>query len=925
MSETRTYQDYRIYPSSSQEPAPEGRSDQTQDGLTVIAIYLSPVALVLHVQAKDPSPTDNQKSERQEDLLQLARDVHLRIREHGYHQPCVVMLEASEQACGYYRPWSANQEWHRGEFLLFVEVESRAEDRLRDLLFPTPPGFQDLPGTDRSEQALFDSLRAEVSSAGTLLDGFERQWEQNEKDLRSSLQAASLRRDPPAGPALDSGNRLERVTSITLQNFRGFAEDPVTLDTDADLVLVVGPNGYGKSSILEAVSLAVNGTLLGRTPNSLSHRTKEGDSVEKVSPFVVKVTGKPTPVESVGAEAGSEAVTITRTVKPSDAENGYAYVLQENNQLVEAPSFFSTQSGEQHSDPDRFFLNARLSGWFAEDVELLFDDASRGKTLKSVFAPTPIKLRALDEFLKKQLEELSQSLAKPLDPLWEYRTKRQDEFFEWLLDVCQFLAQFPTLFPMPPLPFDQPEQLASEALNDWFIQVNEALLERISRSEFSPWNFQQVLFDRIKKERTRLLQTLDPEAQEELGRLDEKLKREQEAYHQVVSTLAALEGSDTLPGLTLLVRSLRHHRLRWQSAAARLTHEAHGGPPLPVRVLKELNALSGEALEGLHADLMAFEQGRRAFLQDYEAAQRRHETLQKRQHELIERAYLREEFHILENLGRDLRALFEHGDPTPYQLWNRLRDVWDSDAELPQRLAAREAWSQEQAIVQKLQSARQVQEKDEAALKLRNNLHKAARQIFSRFAFADAEDIELQDPTSQRNPNALQELGEVRDEFHLVTPDGRALEHWSAGQKAQLAVVMMVAQSLVAQRLAALPHRLLILDDVSTAYDLSNITREALLWRQLAFTQDRNFKRQLFLSSHHEELTQHLFDLLVPPASPEDCLQENSVRVIKCVGWDSKNGPVLETYQLQPDRRLTPSDGGPVQGLTSSLKELFQP
>lgn len=127
----------------------------------------------------------------------------------------------------------------------------------------------------------------------------------------------------------------------------------------------------------------------------------------------------------------------------------------------------------------------------------------------------------------------------------------------------------------------------------------------------------------------------------------------------------------------------------------------------------------------------------------------------------------------------------------------------------------------------------------------------------------------------------------------IVSKDGRKLEHFSTGQKAQTGISFMAAQNLMLSRY--LSHRIILLDDVTTSYDLSNLTREAILWRQIAYgykTGDE-LKRQIFISTHHEDLTNNLVALLAPPYG-------SRLRLIRFAGWRKDEGPELETYEVQP-------------------------
>ncbi|NLJ25218.1 MAG: AAA family ATPase, partial [Firmicutes bacterium] len=51
------------------------------------------------------------------------------------------------------------------------------------------------------------------------------------------------------------------MKSIELTGFRGFCGPSRSLDTDGDIVLITGPNGYGKTSLIDALCLLLTGHL----------------------------------------------------------------------------------------------------------------------------------------------------------------------------------------------------------------------------------------------------------------------------------------------------------------------------------------------------------------------------------------------------------------------------------------------------------------------------------------------------------------------------------------------------------------------------------------------------------------------------------------------------------------------------------------
>jgi len=90
-------------------------------------IYLSDVCLAVCLQRLPESPEDAAK----DDLRALLRGIgHLALSENLW-RPVVGVVEDNDGSVG---PLGADQEWHRGDFLVFVTNEP--QKRLEDLLLP---------------------------------------------------------------------------------------------------------------------------------------------------------------------------------------------------------------------------------------------------------------------------------------------------------------------------------------------------------------------------------------------------------------------------------------------------------------------------------------------------------------------------------------------------------------------------------------------------------------------------------------------------------------------------------------------------------------------------------------------------------------------------------------------------------------------
>src|SRR2546430_10755818 len=71
-----------------------------------------------------------------------------------------------------------------------------------------------------------------------------------------------------------------RIAGIELSGFRSFAPSQ-RIDLDADAIILVGPNGYGKTSLLDGILWALSGRVarLGEDPkNILSMYSTSGEA-----------------------------------------------------------------------------------------------------------------------------------------------------------------------------------------------------------------------------------------------------------------------------------------------------------------------------------------------------------------------------------------------------------------------------------------------------------------------------------------------------------------------------------------------------------------------------------------------------------------------------------------------------------------------
>ena len=114
----------------------------------------------------------------------------------------------------------------------------------------------------------------------------------------------------------------------------------------------------------------------------------------------------------------------------------------------------------------------------------------------------------------------------------------------------------------------------------------------------------------------------------------------------------------------------------------------------------------------------------------------------------------------------------------------------------------------------------------------------------------------------------------------------------STAQINQVAIAYMLALN---QGTEDHPLGFICLDDVSSAFDLQNLAADAHLIRMLAYGNKSGQQRQVFITSHHDEITTRLLPLLLPPRG-------SKLKIIEFVDWDQKSGPKLKCYECRDAR-----------------------
>ncbi|MEW5944818.1 MAG: AAA family ATPase [bacterium] len=100
----------------------------------------------------------------------------------------------------------------------------------------------------------------------------------------------------------------------------------------------------------------------------------------------------------------------------------------------------------------------------------------------------------------------------------------------------------------------------------------------------------------------------------------------------------------------------------------------------------------------------------------------------------------------------------------------------------------------------------------------------------------------------------------------------------------------------------AIPYNVICIDDVSSTVDLNNLAACAALIRSVAYNSDPKYRRQVIISTHHDEMTTRMVPLLLPPRyygdrGKDKC--EYNLKLVEFKGWSKEKGPQVESYRLR--------------------------
>ena len=902
----------------------------------ITGVHLSASVMCVTVQPRRLSSLMEPQARQagKDELRTLLRFAAQLAAEYGLLRPVagMVLVDACASGSGNdwihdVRAWAGDQDWHRGEFLLFVETDLQEyRRRCLDLLAPAPDEWsrieppkprqasdvlaaaQKKAGT-RELQELFDTMEAAVESTdggrgreNPLVRRFSRWLNEKLDEIDPRLHW-----DGPERRARDEGRSGEgygrviphpgtiaRIEKLRIKDFRGFGSqqgEPFELDLDADLVLLAGPNGLGKTSLIEALDLMLTGHHHFRDElHHLFHfdaETFELAGTVRIASAAPAAEPRPVTVTCAGRRerdgGGWKQPEIEWSV---DDETGSVVVrpLAQAFQQMFGEDSLSVGTARRAEE-----LSSRRTALYPDRLDKLFDETTTGATLRDYLDP-----------LHPVVEELIKAAKKAQGHLSDWRRKIEQEAnepdlkaprqavnaaLERLRPHHEVLAEpyggQPEPDGWPSFPSSGDERDLSDFVKALLARSGESapdvdlpdrlpgIVETLRRDEFRRSG--EAATGETAGETVEKIEADIKECEARLKEIDRRFPR-------VDDDVKAFDADEGQPDLTAILEALRDHAPSWRAAA-----EAR---PSLAMLAMELRRIRPEDAAKCAAELRGYLDPRR-------------QALQERGRLRTELAALWVALRSARRAGRAGKLLAMRG---PLQdVASELRDAWKkARAADEQRKLARQAQRKLDAldalaadvdrVVAGIDAAR-------ASEPLRKKVESLANGVLSRLA-------PLGGPLRLTLQNVEDERGVAggssrRRRFASTTEDGRPRNVLSFGQRTQVGVAMVIAENRLLE--PRLGHRVFLMDDLSATYDLANLSRDAIFWRQMAYGDGEAAEastRQVVLSSHHEDLSNRLLDVM-PPVGGRRML------LYRFTGWGRKTGgPTFRVYSVESQPTL---------------------
>ncbi len=709
-------------------------------------------------------------------------------------------------------------------------------------------------------------------------------------------------------------NNIEFINKIELKNYKGYRQtengEPRVFDLNADLILITGKNGVGKTTLLEALDWVLN-----------HPETNNGDSItsgEKNG--FVRINGEEFPVIGKGSVDRQNLNTVSSFFYQ---ENVKALACNEVIQLLEPQSNPSVEikQGLKEIQQDlnhwqnqlntlkykKDYKKARkiLAGKISEVVDQLPKESeiklrlkertfiiSNGNLSSGWVSQVNNLVKSIGE-ISNRVEPVGAQLAEKFihigTSLLEFRRPKKDNFDrdEKPVQLNQKLLKNLQLLPIN-FSFKRQSKTDSEVFD------KSLCLVYTTPTENTILNGQLTSIDNVNAYSSRIKKL---EQQQEKLRKDYRHSSEQKVILSD-KNLSVMDWIDSFKGnIDKWLHAWDNHsdKENVSSIQRKLKTELNELMKLSVKRNEEIKN------ELLHIELKGKEVSEelnllvRAFnvLRDIEEnSQQLLPMLEKEAFSLneiqdfVENLLTKSQVNAVNEVSNEIGLIEELG--YTFQKWGELekeKEYDEKNATDLDKLEAVESMISSANIICKSEISSKSQflslistiPKVELELLVSN-----MNQLLASFHFPD----DFLPITLENNGRGIN--------WGFRTNSGVMFDDLSTGQKSQLAICWTINLNLVLTK--RLGHKVIGFDDFTTSLDMNQMIPASVLLRKLAYADESDTsKRQVIITSHHEDLTNRLLDFLLPP-------EGKTMKVIQFEDWSVNNGPSYKCYDVDMNK-----------------------
>ena len=731
-------------------------------------------------------------------------------------------------------------------------------------------------------------------------------------------------------------NRITRVRSLDLTHFRGFIGENIRVNTDADIVFLSGPNGVGKTSLIDALCLVLTNHYYKERKPLISYDNNESSICADVI-------------------LNNNENTIIKTHLSRASAKGSATIKWSGESWLQKKSRMNP-------------LHARACFYYQDIIRYLFEEESREAYLEDFLLASAVPVADIYQACKNGLS-LIDDFA---DKLYPQRTLEREE--EKVSDRIQYARKLereikkaaplissilPELYPAGKAPTLELTTRRNEMRVHWkrglinFINIHKIPSEIDYTQHLTTQSAARIILQDLKiifgklinqhrtvsQQSMSLQQSIDAffstgdvncqifinsktlqEIESKKNNITNKLKILIEEQDQVVKFLRDFE-STTEGGQNLeqVLIEIRRSGPKWIKAGERLVDT------FPKAVRDWLSV----SVETLDSEKPAVDEQMATWIQkqtDIRTILGVEIEELKKQKEILEEEILKsKEFHkmlsqhpqLKERFPRELSETATVAELAEI-LGEKMKDsIEDEGRLLSSIINTTDEWIRLEQRAEELEQQK-IADKTYKAMKRKLEKLKHILKTESSAKTSTSKSLQLITPKKRKSfaeqtNNILQrfcldldtskiKLSDARRGWVLKTKDNRVLSSLSSGQKSLLGIASLIALNSAMQN--SLWADILAFDDFTSSLDLNQIPRLTCLLRQIAYgsgvsadSDTQIYKRQVFIVSHHEDLTNKLLDFLIPPPN-------HTMKIINFHKWSSQGskspGPIFEELNVSP-------------------------